>query len=183
MHSLIGLSALELQGIDNETVVLVVEERLPQSDRSITYGLILDLAKLRMDLCASLTEKGLLFFPEDRALWTPKHIQEQWDQIKERLRALTDEARINPKYTETNREITVLPLKRGLYGSSRAVEFYNTLPDRNQIKSTTHFFIIGVSIWWSVTRTSLSLARSMRQTKPRPSPSISFLCLRQRLTI
>ena len=37
VHSLIGLSALELQGIDNETVVLVVEERLSKSDRSITY--------------------------------------------------------------------------------------------------------------------------------------------------
>ena len=58
MHSIIGLSALELQGIDNKTIVLVVEERLPKLDRSITYGLILDLAKLKMDLCASLTKKG-----------------------------------------------------------------------------------------------------------------------------
>ena len=79
VNSLIGLSALELQGIDNETVVLVVEERLPKSDWSITYGLILDLAKLSLELCASLTEKEYLFFLEDRALWTPKHIQEQWD--------------------------------------------------------------------------------------------------------
>ena len=78
VHSLIGLSALELQGIDNETIVLVVE-RLPKLDQSITYGLILDLAKLSLELCASLTEKGYLFFLEDRALWTPKHIQEQWD--------------------------------------------------------------------------------------------------------
>ena len=81
VHSLIGLSALEHQGIDNETVVLVVEERLPKSDRSITYGLILDLAKLNLELCASLSEKGYLLFPEDRALWTPKHIQEQLDQV------------------------------------------------------------------------------------------------------
>ena len=83
VHSTIGLSAVELQGIDNETVVLVVEEKLPKSDRSITYGLILDLAKLRMSMCLTLTEKGLLYFPEDRAQWTPKHIQEQWDQIEE----------------------------------------------------------------------------------------------------
>ena len=76
VHSTIGLSALELQGIDNEIVVLVVEEKLPKSERSITYGLILDLAKLRMSICLSLTEKGLLYFPEDRALWTLKHIQE-----------------------------------------------------------------------------------------------------------
>ena len=64
--------------------------------------------------------------------------------IEERLRALTNQARINPRYTGTDREITVLPLKRGPYGSNRVVEFYSTLPDRNQLlKSTTHFFIIG----------------------------------------
>ena len=64
--------------------------------------------------------------------------------IGERLRALTNQARINPRYTGTDREITVLPLKRGPYGSNRAVEFYSTPPDRNQLlKSTTHFFIIG----------------------------------------
>ena len=63
---------------------------------------------------------------------------------RERLRALTNQARINPKYTGTDRKITVLPLKRGPYGSNRAVEFYSTPPDRNQLlKSTTHFFIIG----------------------------------------
>ena len=189
VHSTIGLSTVKLQGINNETVVLVVEEKLPKSDRSITYGLILDLAKsflftffflfllsfffsillfpfsffflflyfffsiysisfsfsffffssfflsfflsfilyffftpylfflffilsffiffshffsffffffsffysnfflflfyLRMSMCSTLTEKGLLYFPEDRAQWTPKHIQEQWDQIEE----------------------------------------------------------------------------------------------------
>ena len=261
VHSTIGLSAVELQGIDNERVVLVVEEKLPKSDRSITYGLILDLAKLRMSMCLTLTKKGLLYFPEDRAQWTPKHIQEQWDQIEEaridrrpapqpapeinieptprkkraskrksavgpsgeeaveveakpkrgkadeplilqqcvtmsavdiekldnvkqmemknlysgafkplykwggeklkdddgkdvtlhfsklhrapqgsivyrglieeRLRALTNQARINPRYTGTDIEIIVLPLKRGPYGGNRAVEFYSTSPDRN----------------------------------------------------
>ena len=275
VHSTIGLSTLKLQGIDNEMVVLVVEEKLSKSDRFITYGLILDLDKLRMSMYLTLTKKGLLYFPEDRALWTPKHIQEQWDQIEEarmdsgtapqpasqinieltppskkratkrksvvgpsgeeaveveakpkrgkadepltlqqcvtmsaaniekmdkakqiemknlyagafeplykwggeklkdddgkdvivhfsklyralqgsivyggliekRLRALINQARINPKYTGMDREIIVLPLQRGPYGSNRAVEFYSTPPNRNQLlKSTTHFFIIG----------------------------------------
>ena len=67
VHSTIGLSVVELQGIDNEIVVLVVEQKLLKSDKSITYGLILDLAKLRMSMCLTLTEKGLLYFPEDRA--------------------------------------------------------------------------------------------------------------------
>ena len=65
--------------------------------------------------------------------------------IEERLRALTNwQARINPRYIGTDREITVLPLKRGPYGSNGAVEFYSTPPNRNQLlKSTIHFFIIG----------------------------------------
>ena len=74
VHSTIGLSAVELQGIDNEIVVLVMEEKLPKSDRSITYGLILNLAKLRMSMCLTLTKKGLLYFPKDRAQWTTKYI-------------------------------------------------------------------------------------------------------------
>ena len=71
VHSTIGLNAVKLQGLDNDTVVLVMEEKLPKSDRSITYGLILDLAKLKTSMCLTLTEKGLLYFPEDRAQWTP----------------------------------------------------------------------------------------------------------------
>ena len=87
VHSTIGLSALELQGIDNETIVLVVEEKLPKSDMSVTYGLILNLAKLRMSMCLTFTEKGLLYFLEDRALSTPKHIQSSGTRL--RRRALT----------------------------------------------------------------------------------------------
>ena len=40
--------------------------------------------------------------------------------IEERLRALTNQARINSRYTGTDREFTVLPLKRGPYGSNKA---------------------------------------------------------------
>ena len=67
VHSTIGLSVVELQGIDNKTIVLVMEEKLPKSDRSITYGLILDLTKFRMRMYLTLTEKGLLYFREVRA--------------------------------------------------------------------------------------------------------------------
>ena len=64
--------------------------------------------------------------------------------IEERLRALTNQAHINLRYIGTDREIIVLPIKRGPYGSNRVVEFYSTPPDRNQLlNSTTHFFIIG----------------------------------------
>ena len=36
-----------------------------------------------MSMCLTFTKKELLYFPEDRAQWTSKHIQEQWDQIEE----------------------------------------------------------------------------------------------------
>ena len=108
VHSTIGLSALEFHSINNETIVLIVEERLPKSDHSITYGLIFDLSKLSLELYASLTEKGYLFFLEDRAMWIPKHIQEQWDQVDE---ARNDNAPTVQAAFQTNIEPTP-PKKR-----------------------------------------------------------------------
>jgi hypothetical protein len=63
--------------------------------------------------------------------------------IEDRLKALTNQARITPRYSGTDREITVLPLKRGPYGSNRAVEFFSTPPEKLQITNSTHFYIIG----------------------------------------
>ena len=273
IHSPIGLSVVELQGFDNETAIMVVEERLPKSERIMTYGLILDLCKLSLEQCESLTARGYMFFPEDRTLWTPQHLQSQWDQIEEaradsapaapgpaqaptdpappkkrgtkrksaldtdgeigvpvagkpkkgkadekltlqqcvtmstsdiekldkskqtemknlyseafeplykwgheklkddkdkeitvhysklhrappgtcvyrgliedRLKALTNQARIAPRYSGTDREITVLPLKKGPYGDKKTVEFFTSPPEKHQIKSSTNFYIIG----------------------------------------
>ena len=108
IHSTIGLNALEFHGINNETVVLVVEERLPKSDCSITYELIMDLSKLSLELCASLSEKGYMFLLEDRTLWTPKHIQEQRDQEDEKQ---CDSVPVVPAGVQTNIEPTP-PKKR-----------------------------------------------------------------------
>ena len=70
--------------------------------------MILDLAKLNLELCTSLTEKGYLFFPEDRALWTPKHIREQWDQVD---KVQNDSAPVVQAAVQTNIEPTP-PKKR-----------------------------------------------------------------------
>ena len=64
-----------------------------------------------------------------------------WRLIDERLRALTNQAQINPRYIGADREIIVL--KKGPYGGNRAIEFYNTPLECNQVKSSTNFFIIG----------------------------------------
>ena len=122
IHSTIGLSTFELHGINNKTVVLAVEERLPKSDRSITYRLILDLSKISLELCTSRTKKGYLFFPEDRALWTPKDIQEQWDQVD---KARSDSVPIVPALVHTNIE-PIPPKKRATKWKS-VVETTGTL--------------------------------------------------------
>ena len=62
--------------------------------------------------------------------------------IKERLKALTNHARIHPKFKGFDREITVLPLKKDLYGPNKAMELYSTPLDRHLISSYIHFHII-----------------------------------------
>ena len=81
VHSTIGLSVVGLQGLDNETILVFVEERLSKSEHCIIYGLIFDLSKFSIKQCESLTTKRYIFFPKDTALWTPQHIQEQWDEV------------------------------------------------------------------------------------------------------
>ena len=104
--------------------------------------------------------------------------------IEERLRALTNQAYINPKYTGTDKEIIVLPLKRDPYGTNRAVEFYSTPPDRNQLlKSTTHFFIIGGQHTVECYKNLVEAGKVDEATKPRPPTSISFPSSRPRPTI
>ena len=64
-----------------------------------------------------------------------------WGLIEERLKALTNQAWINPRYIGIDRKIIVLPLKRGLYGSNKALEFYISPPEKHQIKNSNHFYI------------------------------------------
>ena len=104
--------------------------------------------------------------------------------IEERLRALTNQTHINPRYIGTDREITVLPLKRGPYGSRKAVEFYSTPPDRNQLlKSTTHFFIIGGQHTVECYKNLVEASEVDEANKARPPASISFPYSRPRSTI
>ena len=103
-----------------------------------------------------------------------------WGLIDERLRALTNQVRINLRYSGIDREITVLPLKKGPYGRTRAVEFYNTPPERNQIKSSTHFFIIGGQHIVECYKNLVEAGKIDEVAKPRRRPSLSFQCLRPR---
>ena len=97
--------------------------------------------------------------------------------IDERLRALTNQAQINSRYSGIDREITIFPLKKGPYGSTRAIEFYNISPERNQIKSSTHFFIIGDQHTIGCYKNLIQVDEIDDQTKPRHPPFLSFRCL------
>ena len=82
-HPTTGLSVIEMQGLDNCTTLLVVQEMIPKSVETITYGLILDYCKMDMDLCESITKKGMLSSLNNSHLWTPSEIKEEWDIIDE----------------------------------------------------------------------------------------------------
>ena len=49
IHFTFGLSVVELEGLNNKTILVVVEERLPKYEHYITYGLILNLNKLSLE--------------------------------------------------------------------------------------------------------------------------------------
>jgi len=59
-HLMTGLNVLELQGLDNSTRLLVVEEKLPKSNESIKYGLILDYTTISFKIYKTITTKGML---------------------------------------------------------------------------------------------------------------------------
>ena len=62
---------------------------------------------------------------------------------KGRLQGILNRVRINGDYHSEYRLITVLPLKRGPYGSDGVVEFFNPCPPREKLTNTTHYYIIG----------------------------------------
>ena len=64
-------------------MLLVVQEMIPKSEETITYGLILDYYKMDMDLCESITKKGMLNSLNNSHLWTPSEIKDEWDIIDE----------------------------------------------------------------------------------------------------
>jgi hypothetical protein len=85
-HPTLGLSVLELQGIDSSTALMVVEEKLPLSNECVRYGLVLDYAKISMDICQSVvTRSHLMCRDAARPQWSPAEMKTQWDIILEDL--------------------------------------------------------------------------------------------------
>jgi len=60
VQPLVRLSILDFQGLDDNTTLLVVEEKLPVTRKFMTYSSILDYAKLSLDICKSLTIRACM---------------------------------------------------------------------------------------------------------------------------
>lgn len=86
-HPETGLSILEMQGLDSNTALLVVEEKALKSEECITYGLILDYAKMSLDLCEIVTSKGCLMTKDSTAhpSWSPVDMKVHWQILEEEL--------------------------------------------------------------------------------------------------
>ena len=80
---MVGLNVLEMQGLDNSTALLVMQERIPKSDDSITYGLILGYGILNPTLCETILIKGMLNLKDDSLFFTPDELKREWDIIDE----------------------------------------------------------------------------------------------------
>ena len=96
-----GLTIIEMQGLDENTVLLVIEEQVPKSKRSRIYGCILDYSKLNLELCKSCTRLGLLHSKKDSKRWTPKLMLEQLNMIQEVLAEKNPKRVVDPVIAQT----------------------------------------------------------------------------------
>ena len=98
---------LEVQGLNDSTALLVIEEAIPKSSESIKYGLILDFAKMKLEMCETITKKGMLNSFEDSHFWSPLEMSNELDII--------DEQRIqanNPVVPATGQTTNPSPAKK-----------------------------------------------------------------------
>ncbi len=65
VHRDTGLEIQEMQGLDNDTVLLVIEEKVPGSGGTRIYGLILDYSTMELSHCESLLSQALLDTKDD----------------------------------------------------------------------------------------------------------------------
>ena len=101
---MVGLNVLEMHGLDNSTALLVVQEKIPKSDDSITYGLILGYGILSPTLCKTILNKGMLNSKDESFFLTPDELKREWDIIdKERQESIPT----NPVAVSTS------PLQKG----------------------------------------------------------------------
>ena len=82
-HATTGLDILEVQGLNNATALVVIEEVIPKTQDSIKYGFILDYAKMKLETSETITRKGMLNSFEDSHFWSQLEMSKKWDIIDE----------------------------------------------------------------------------------------------------
>ena len=89
VNPMVGLNVLEMQGLDNSTVLLVVQEKILKSDDSVTYGLILGYDILSPNLYETILNKGMLNSKGESLFFTLDEPKREWDIIdKERKESI-----------------------------------------------------------------------------------------------
>jgi hypothetical protein len=82
-HPTAGLEVLEMSGIDRNTCLVVVEEKMKKPNPPRVYGLILDTKMISPEILQPLLEEGFMNVPEDGEDWSPVHLDEQWKWLHE----------------------------------------------------------------------------------------------------
>ena len=76
-HPATGLNVVKMQGLDNSTALLIVDEIIPKSEDSIRYGLILDYSKMDMGLCETITQQGMFNKEQNSDFWAPGDLKDE----------------------------------------------------------------------------------------------------------
>ena len=90
--------------MDNSTALLVVQEKIPKSNDSVSYGLILGYGILSPNLCKTILNKGMLNSKGKSLFFTPDELKKEWDIIDEERQ---ESILANPIAVSTS------PLKKG----------------------------------------------------------------------
>jgi hypothetical protein len=75
---------LEIKALENDTIVLIIKKCLPKSEKTVTYGLILEVIKLNSLDCKSVIDLGLLYFKMNNPVQcTMEDIKIAWEFVEE----------------------------------------------------------------------------------------------------
>jgi hypothetical protein len=119
-HPMSGLEVTDMQGLDDETILIVVKELSSRDAEHVLYALILDMRKLSPELVSTCKTAGYLQPPARGRPMTKSYIDQQWKWMREAQAkneptpALTtshaDEATPTPTQTSTRKRKTAAKL-------------------------------------------------------------------------
>ena len=82
-HPMSGLEVTDMQGLDDETILIVVKELSSRDAEHVLYALILDMRKLSPELVSTCKTAGYLQPPARGRPMTKSYIDQQWKWMRE----------------------------------------------------------------------------------------------------